>query len=277
MFLDVTLSNYFYDGIKIDPTLLYVQIFVFSSMTIAFLLGLFGAAASHGRFHKTNRKSFMVSDEIAWIFQESPNLIITLFYLIKAIIFDTKQNKINIFLICLYFLHYIHRTLIFPIILSEKKTKKKWPFEIMILAFIFCICNGFMQNRSILINAEYPEGYLMKTNVILGVFVFLIGMFINIYHDYRILYLKRNNIGNIDGYVVPTGGLYEFISAPNYLGEIIEWVGFAIACNTSSAWLFAYTTFCAIFPRGLNYHKWYIEKFGNNYPKHRMAIIPYVI
>lgn len=75
-------------------------------------------------------------------------------------------------------------------------------------------------------------------------------------------------------------------------GEIIEWVGFAVACWSLPGLAFAIMTFSNLAPRGhqvseiiavytfdntifLQHHKWYLQKF-ENYPKHRKAVIPFV-
>jgi steroid 5-alpha reductase family enzyme len=79
-----------------------------------------------------------------------------------------------------------------------------------------------------------------------------------------------------NSYVLPYGGLFKFISAPNYLGEIIEWIGFALIVQTWSAWIFAINTFSNLCPRAIQTHNWYKTKF-DNYPKERKAIIPYII
>ncbi len=98
-------------------------------------------------------------------------------------------------------------------------------------------------------------------------------MFVNIYHDYLMISLKKGS----SGYILPRGFLYKYISCPNYFGEMIEWIGYAICCRTTSAWIFALSTFSNLFPRALEYHKWYKTKFGDEYPKERKAIIPFII
>ncbi|MCA9611606.1 MAG: DUF1295 domain-containing protein, partial [Myxococcales bacterium] len=78
------------------------------------------------------------------------------------------------------------------------------------------------------------------------------------------------------GYKIPHGGLYRFISCPNYFGEIVEWFGFALAAWTFPGLVFAFFTFANLFPRALDHHKWYRGKF-DDYPKSRRAIVPFVL
>ena len=81
--------------------------------------------------------------------------------------------------------------------------------------------------------------------------------------------------GHRKEYAIPTGGLFEYVSCANYGAEIIEWVGFAIACWSLPAAAFAFYTFSNIGPRGHHHHLWYLSKF-DNYPKHRRAVIPFI-
>ena len=74
---------------------------------------------------------------------------------------------------------------------------------------------------------------------------------------------------------VPHGGLYRWVSAPNYLGEILEWVGFAIAAQTLAGWAFVAFTIANLAPRARSNHQWYLAKFPD-YPGGRRALTPLV-
>ena len=63
---------------------------------------------------------------------------------------------------------------------------------------------------------------------------------------------------------------------PNYLGECIEWLGWAIMTWSFSGFVFALWTTFNLLPRALKHHSWYKEKF-NDYPKERKAIIPKIL
>ena len=94
-------------------------------------------------------------------------------------------------------------------------------------------------------------------NVIIGLLIFLIGMYLNKTSDKHLISLRTNN----ESYQIPFGGLFKYISCPNHFGEVLEWAGFMIiACNLPSL-TFAIWTFCNLSPRSLNHHKWYKEKF----------------
>ncbi|GIL93221.1 hypothetical protein Vretimale_8143 [Volvox reticuliferus] len=80
-----------------------------------------------------------------------------------------------------------------------------------------------------------------------------------------------------DQYFIPHGWLYELVSCPNYLGELIEWTGYALAVWSwpALAWvLFGASTFI---PRSLTHQRWYRQHFGNEYPARRKALIPFIL
>lgn len=78
------------------------------------------------------------------------------------------------------------------------------------------------------------------------------------------------------GYKIPTGGMFSLVSAGNYASEILEWSGFALASGSLPAAAFALFTFCNLAPRGHHHHRWYREKFREEYPPGRRAIVPFV-
>ena len=84
--------------------------------------------------------------------------------------------------------------------------------------------------------------------------LFALGVFIN--HQSDAILLRLRQPGET-GYSIPYGGLYRWVSAPNYLGEIIQWTGFVIAAATPAAWVFALFT-VANWRRARSHHQWYL-------------------
>ena len=74
----------------------------------------------------------------------------------------------------------------------------------------------------------------------------------------------------------PFGGLYRWVSCPNYLGEILEWSGWALATWSWPGLAFAVFTFANLAPRALSTHRWYRETFAD-YPPERKALVPFVL
>jgi len=60
------------------------------------------------------------------------------------------------------------------------------------------------------------------------------------------------------------------------LGEIIEWIGFAMMAWNLAALSFAIWTIVNLLPRAIDHHKWYRRYFAG-YPEKRKAIIPFIL
>ena len=108
---------------------------------------------------------------------------------------------------------------------------------------------------------------------ILGLGLFIMGMFINIRSDYIMVNLRKEKG---PGYHLPSKFLFKYIDSPNYFGEIIEWTGWAILTWSISGAVLLAWTIANLFPRALTHHRWYKENF-DDYPENRKAIIPGII
>ena len=103
--------------------------------------------------------------------------------------------------------------------------------------------------------------------------VFGLGYFCNQQSD---SILRNLRAPGETGYKVPYGGLYRFVSSPNYLGEIIQWIGWAVAAWSLAGWIFAIWTMANLVPRAIAHHRWYRETFAD-YPPQRRALIPFLL
>ena len=108
----------------------------------------------------------------------------------------------------------------------------------------------------------------------MGVTLFLTGFLINYQSDDILRNLRKP--GEERKYKVPYGGAFRWVTAANYFGEIVEWIGWAFATWSIAGLSFALFTFANLAPRARTHHQWYKEKFGKEYPKNRKAIIPFL-
>ena len=69
--------------------------------------------------------------------------------------------------------------------------------------------------------------------------------------------------------------MYRYVTSANYLGELLEWTGFALAAHTAAAWVFVLWTAANLIPRAAAIHHRYREEFGQAVGK-RKRIIPYI-
>lgn len=53
----------------------------------------------------------------------------------------------------------------------------------------------------------------------------------------------------------PAGGFFRYVSGANFLGEIIEWIGYTVATWSLPALSFAVFSLCFIGPRAYYHHR----------------------
>ena len=234
-------------------------------ITFPFLLRI---TQPYGR-HVTAKWGPMIGNKSGWIIQELPSLIfLTIFFLTGT----GPKTNVAWFLWGMWALHYINRSIIFP--LRTKTKGKKIPVLIVCSAITFNFANGFL-NGTYLGNfaGNYPENYFTSLPFIIGLPVFIIGFFINNQADTALINLRKPGE---TGYKIPTGGMFNYISCPNHFGEIIEWLGFAIMAGSLPAWSFFIWALVNLVPRTLDHHKWYLKTFPD-YPKNRKAVFPFIL
>lgn len=234
--------------------------------------------APYGRYNQVSEKAnqgFVMRQlsrvglpaKLAWVLQECPTLIAAAYCWATGTpeCLHSFGNRVALF--C-FIAHYINRTIIYPFLM---KGSKPIPLPVMLMAFMFCSLNGYIQCRSLTRHLVIGrEGLEWQSQV--GFFLFLAGLCINVDADSRLRNLRKPGE---TGYKIPQGGMFEYVSGANFFGEIVEWIGYAIIMKGAMpAVTFALCTACNIGPRALAHHAWYKTKF-ENYPKKRAALIPF--
>ena len=228
---------------------------------VIFLMLLF-LTAPYGR-HTRKGWGPEVSNRVGWILMECPSV-----FLIAAIFFMGTPTAVGLFFLILWEVHYVHRTFVFPFRIRSKA--KPMPLMIALSGFFFNCVNSYLNGRGLSFFSEYPDSWFVDPRFAIGVGLFVLGFAINFQSDQILLSLRKPGE---TGYKIPKGGLYRWVSCPNYLGEMLEWTGWAIATWSSFGLIFAVWTAANLIPRAVAHHRWYREKFPD-YPAGRKAVIP---
>ncbi|XP_040285259.1 3-oxo-5-alpha-steroid 4-dehydrogenase 2 [Bufo bufo] len=244
----------------------YMSIFL---VTIGFLFFLKQGhePAHYGKYIlKTSKQTHILFPaKLGWFIQELPSFLIPFVVILYNQACDTMGCKMLLFMFCG---HYFQRTFIY----SAFTRGRPIPLFIVISAVIFCSYNGFLQSHCMIYVAEYPKDWYMDIRFQLGVVIFFLGMGINIHSDHILRTLRKP----IEvSYKIPQGGMFNFVSGANFLGEIVEWYGYAIATWSLPAFAFALFTMLCIGPRAYHHHRFYLQTF-KDYPKHRRVLIPFI-
>lgn len=171
-------------------------------------------------------------------------------------------------LIALWLGHYVYRALLYPYLMRWRG--RRMPVVIMLSAVGFNLVNGGFNGAHI---AAIDPPTAITPMMWIGLILFVGGLTINVHSDAILRSLRRPGE---TGYNIPEGGLYRWVTCPNYLGEILEWTGFALLAATPAAVAFAVWTAANLIPRALSHHKWYKNQFVV-YPRHRKAVIPFML
>ncbi len=160
---------------------------------------VWGPTAPYGRFSTTGW-GWRINNRLAWITQEIPSLAVPVVWVVFFATEDQLANLsgVNLVLMCLFIVHYTNRDLIFPLRL---RAGKPTPFLVWLLAFIFCVYNGFMQTRYLL--SEAPVAKPAATTY-LGVCIWTVGFLINLHSDHILISLRKNK--KRGEYKIPRGG-----------------------------------------------------------------------
>jgi 3-oxo-5-alpha-steroid 4-dehydrogenase 1 len=251
--------------------LFYISCYVWMGIALLTFFALQHIIAPFGRH---NREDFgpTINARLAWFIMEivSP-LTFSFFFLTGK---NTPTLVMWIFFL-LWNVHYLNRSVIYP--LRQKATDKKMPIAIMWSAIGFNLINGLLNGLYlgwICDTTKFSNEWLSDERFMIGIIVFVIGMFINIQADNVLLSLRKPGETH---YKIPKGGLFYWISCPNLLGEMIEWTGFALMVWSAPALSFAIWTTANLLPRAVAHHHWYQEKFGKAYPKKRRAVLPGIL
>ena len=209
-----------------------------------------------------------ISNRIGWVVMEIPSLLILSYFFIVSRNFNASVTL----LFALWFIHYFNRTLVFPFRIKTKG--KKMPLIIALFAIIFNFINASFNGIALGKTPDFKD--FSTIDIIrfgLGFLLFITGMFINLSSDTILIGLRKSSA---NGYQIPQKGIFKWVSCPNYLGEIIEWIGFALMAWNLAALSFAIWTTVNLLPRAIDHHKWYRQYFAG-YPGSRKAIIPYIL
>jgi 3-oxo-5-alpha-steroid 4-dehydrogenase 1 len=205
---------------------------------------------------------------LGWVLMETPAALTIAVIYASA---PRPQTVTSIVFLLMWEAHYLHRAFIYPFTRTDRR--KPMPLAIPAMGIGFNLLNGWLNGTWLFeLSGGYPRAWLQDPRFLVGLAIFILGFIINRAADRTLRDLRAP--GELD-YKIPRGGLYRWVSCPNYLGEIILWGGWSIATWSLPGLSFAVWTFANLAPRAIGYHRWYHERF-TDYPPERRALIPFV-
>ncbi len=228
---------------------------------------LFKINPPYGR-HSSKKWGARINNRTGWILMELPTLILFILLFLTG---DVQKTAVTWIFFSVWMLHYVNRIFIFPMRIRTKG--KKMPLAIIFSGIFFNLMNSSLNGYWLGYMAYYPVEWIKDPRFILGFSVFVFGYILNQRSDTYLISLRK---GGKTGYYIPQKGFFKYISCPNYLGEMMEWIGFGIMTWSLPGLSFAIWTIANLLPRALHHHKWYFNTFPD-YPKNRKALIPCIL
>ncbi len=227
-------------------------------------IALYFVTAGYGR-HGGKKWGPSINPRAGWLLMESPVVIIPIVLACSGTV-----TTVTGVMLAIWLTHYIQRTFIYPFLI---RGEEKMPLLIILFSLMFNGMNGYINGYYLFNIADYSVSWFSDIRFIAGVCIFFAGMVINIHSDHVVRTLRKEKG---EGYHLPERGMHKFVASPNYLGEIMEWTGWAILTWSLPGLAFMLFTMANLVPRAHKHRKWYKEKFGNEYPSSRKRVFPFI-
>jgi len=225
--------------------------------------------APYGR-HDKGKAGPQIDTRLAWVLMEAPASLVFAYFFLTG---ERPLTTVPLLLFAMWQLHYFHRAFIYPFRI-EVRPGSGTTLATALMGSAYCTANGYLNGSFVsTYGTHLDSAWLADPRFAIGVAVFAYGYFLNKQSD---AILRRLRKPGQRGYSIPYGGGYRWVSSPNYLGELITWVGFAIASWSPAGLSFVVMTAANLVPRALTNHRWYQREFAD-YPPERKAIFPGVL
>lgn len=176
----------------------------------------------------------------------------------------------------MYLVHYFRRTVIFPLLM---RGRSRMPWMIALMGAFFNLINVYLLGGWLLVlhAGSYGTSWLSSAPFIIGGALFIAGMAANWQADRIVRHLRSRSERGRGGHAIPRGGLFRYVTAASYLGELTEWTGYAVMTWSWAGAVFAFWTAANLVPRASRLHRRYLNEFGAEYEAlKRRRIIPFL-
>lgn len=240
-------------------------------------------------------KGFMVPGRFAWLVVNFPGLVHIYWYL--ATHWSTsagQENAIQFLVIVLLAVHFTKRVV--EVLFIHSFSVGESLIACTIPGFLYCL-NNWLWIKSI---GDSPLELIGKVRVALGTVFFLLGEAGSFWHHAHLARLRtrpskhmprvRRNTqilnqpllsGDDSGkgehiYVLPSGGLFDYVATPHWFCELIGFFGLSIVAWHLHALLIPMGMTSYLAGRAVSSTRWYKDHFGDKYPSCRRHLVPLV-
>jgi 3-oxo-5-alpha-steroid 4-dehydrogenase 1 len=166
--------------------------------------------------------------------------------------------RFNWLFLALWLAHYVHRGLLHPLFImrySSRTVRLGIPLAGVVPNSLFCYINACW-----IATCVYPKSWGAHPAFVIGIVLFSIGFSLNKVADWQLARLRRSGE---TAYRQPRGlSLFLNVANANYLGELIQWLGYALAAWSPPALVWAAFGAATFVPRSAHNLAWLHREFG---------------
>lgn len=233
--------------------------------------------APYGRF-ASDKYGISLPPRLGWFLMELPATLSFVYFFFQG---QNRFELVPLLFLGIWLLHYGNRGFVFPLLMRVAKgSKGSFSIMIVLAGWLVTTLHGYLNAVFISHLATHlTTEWLSDPRFIIGTSIYLFGYIMNIHSDaiIRNLRSKEEVEQGKKVYRIPQGGLFRYVSNPSYLTEILSFLGFAIATWSLGAVFVLLVSAANLIPRAFQIHRWYQEKFPEEYPKNRKVLIPFIL
>jgi len=251
------------------------------ALTVAFgivavtIIASFFVQSPYGRF-ADDRYGISLDPRLGWFLMELPaTLVFVYFYALGP----NALAPFPLFVLFVWVVHYGNRGFVMPALMRVPIGQKS-SFSLMVVAIGWGVTSlhGYLNGAwASTFSERVGWEWFATPSFLLGIAIYYAGFFANLHSDriVRNLRTREEVEAGVKAYRIPHGGLFEYVSSPSYLSELVFWVGFAVfTWSLAGVYILAISA-ANLVPRAIASHRWYLEKFPD-YPANRKILIPHV-
>lgn len=256
-----------------DPVYDTILLIALAMPPVTLLVSRF-ANAPYGRFGDTMAQP-KFHPRWGWILMELPA---TLVFWPAFLTGPRAAAMAPAFIASIWAVHYLNRGLVFPWLIRAPKDSRSFGVLVIGSGMLVTAVHGYLNGYYLSRYGDHLVGdWMADPRFLLGAALYGSGLALNIKSDAILRNLR--SVAEVERgekvYRIPRGGGFRYVTNPQYLGELMAWLGFA-TLTWSLAGVFILTLSMAnLIPRAIATHKWYREKFPD-YPRHRRVLVPYL-